>query len=307
MTEPTGGGPLPGPAAANGRERTWTVLELLRWTTEHFAARGIDTPRLDAEVLLAHALGVRRLDLYLQHDKPVIAEERARYRALVVRRSGERVPVSLLIGEKEFWSLSFKVTGAVLTPRPDTEVLVEAALARMPDRERAWRVLDVGTGSGAIAVSLAHERPRARIVATDISSEALQIARLNADELQVGESIRFVEGSLFEPVRGERFELIVSNPPYLARAAAEVLAPELAHEPETALFGGEDGYAVLRPFAAGVAEMLEPGGWAAVEVDPGQVEAVSGWLAEAGLIEVETLRDLAGRSRVVAARRAAGD
>jgi release factor glutamine methyltransferase len=315
MTEPTRGGPSPGSAPAPGgrdrgeaeRERTWTVLELLRWTTEHFSGQGIDTPRLDAEVLLAHALGVRRLDLYLQYDKPVLADERAGYRALVLRRSRERVPVSLLIGEKEFWSLSFKVTGDVLTPRPDTEVLVEAALARMPDLERAWRVLDVGTGSGAIALSLARERPNARIVATDVSPEALQIARLNADELQVGESVRFREGSLFDPVRGERFELIVSNPPYLARSIAESLDPELAHEPELALFGGDDGYAVLRPFAAGVAEMLEPGGWAAVEVDPGQVEAVSGWLAEAGLIEVEALRDLAGRPRVVVARRAAGE
>lgn len=305
MTESSGGA---GTSSGGGvdRDRTWTVLELLRWTTDHFGAKGIDTPRLDAEVLLAHALGVRRLDLYLQYDKPVLAEERARYRELVARRSGERVPVSLLVGVKEFWSLPFKVTGAVLTPRPDTEVLVEAALARMPDPDRAWRVLDVGTGSGAIALSLARERPRARIVATDISPEALQVARANADELQVGESVRFLEGSLFEPVRGERFELIVSNPPYLARSDAEALPPELAHEPEAALFAGDDGYAVLRPFAAGVAEMLEPGGWVAVEVDPGQVEAVSGWLAEAGLIEVETLRDLAGRPRVVAARKAAG-
>lgn len=293
-------------------DRRWTVLDLLRWTTTHFTEKGIESPRLDAEVLLAHALGIRRLDLYLQYDKPVQPGERACYRELVARRVGERVPVSLLVGGKEFWSLHFTVSPDVLTPRPDTETLVEALLAQMPIPEGegsapAWQVLDVGTGSGAIALSVAHERPSARITATDISAEALQIARLNADELRVGEGVRFLEGSLFEPVRGETFDLIVSNPPYLARSTAGLLAPELAHEPEAALFGGDDGYAVLRPFAAGVAEMLAPGGWTAVEVDPGQAEAVAGWFAEAGLGEIETLRDLAGRPRVVAARRARGE
>jgi len=307
MTESSEGRPSSPSDRGPDRDRTWTVLDLLRWTTEHFTARGIDSPRLDAEVLLAHALGIRRLDLYLQYDKPVVGEERAAYRELVSRRSSERVPVSLLVGHREFWSLSFKVTPDVLTPRPDTETLVEAALARMPDRERGWRVLDVGTGSGAIALALAKERPNARVVATDVSPEALQIARLNAEELQIGETVRFLEGSLFEPVEGERFDLIVSNPPYLARSIEGTLAPELAHEPELALFGGDDGYAVLRPFTEGVAEMLEPGGWTAVEVDPGQAEVVSGWLAEAGLIEVETLRDLAGRARVVTGRRETGD
>lgn len=303
MTDGTG---RPPPTAAPTVDRSWTVLELLRWTTGHFGARGIETPRLDAEVLLAHALGVRRLDLYLRYDQPVDPAERSRYRELVTKRAGERVPVSLLVGSKEFWSLSFKISRDVLTPRPDTEILVEAALSRMPDRERPWRVLDLGTGSGAIAISLAHERPRARITATDISPKALQVARSNADELRVGENLRFLEGSLFEPIEGERFDLIVSNPPYLARSSAGALAPELDHEPELALFGGEDGYAVLRPFAAGVVERLEPGGWVAVEVDPGQVGAVSGWFSEAGLIDVVALRDLAGRPRVVAACRAAG-
>lgn len=296
-------------AARGTAERTWTVLELLRWTTGHFGDKGIDSPRLDAEVLLAHALGIRRLDLYLQYDKPVVPEERAAFRELVRRRATDRVPVSLLTGEKEFWSQTFRVTADTLTPRPDTETLVEAALAQMPEAAaedappRPVRVLDVGTGSGAIALSLARERPNAEITATDISSKALQIARLNADELRVGENVRFLEGSLFEPVRGERFDLIVSNPPYLARQAAESLDPELAHEPELALFGGNDGYAVLRPFAAEVEEMLTPGGYVAVEVDPGQAVAVAGWFVEAGLGEIETLRDLAGRPRVVAARR----
>jgi release factor glutamine methyltransferase len=301
MSEP------PRPVVAAGRaqsdERSWTVLELLRWTTGHFQAKGIDTPRLDAECLLAHALGLRRLDLYLEFEKPVSPDERSRFRELVVRRSSERVPVSLLLGEKEFWSLPLKVTGDVLTPRPDTETLVEAALGWLIEASHPYRVLDVGTGSGAIALAIAKERPHAQVTATDISPKALQIARINADELRIGESVRFLEGSLFAPVQGEQFDLIVSNPPYLAREAAKSLAPELAHEPDEALFGGHDGYEVLRPFAAEAAEMLCAGGWVAVEVDPGQAETVAGWFAETELSEINTRRDLTGRPRVVAARK----
>jgi release factor glutamine methyltransferase len=286
-------------------EQSWSVLELVRWTTDHFRGKGIESARLDAECLLAHVLGLRRLDLYLEFDKPVSPSERARFRELVVRRSSERVPVSLLLGEKEFWSLSLKVSGDVLTPRPETETLVEAALGWLTDDSHPYAVLDVGTGSGAIALALATERPHARMTATDISTKALQIARMNADQLRIGESVRFLDGSLFAPVRGEQFDLIVSNPPYLAREAAEALAPELAHEPDVALFAGHDGYEVLRPFAAEVAEMLLAGGRVAVEVDPGQVETVAGWFAEAELEEIETRRDLAGRPRVVAARKPA--
>jgi release factor glutamine methyltransferase len=207
------------------------------------------------------------------------------------------------VGEKEFWSLALKVTSDVLTPRPETETLVETALGWMDDASRPYRVLDVGTGSGAIAHALIRERPRAQITATDISTKALQIARLNADQLHIGESVRFLEGSLFAPVRGEQFDLIVSNPPYLAREVAADLPPELAHEPDEALFGGRDGYEVLRPFAAGVAEMLVPGGRVAVEIDPGQAETVTGWFGETELTEIETRRDLGGRTRVVAARK----
>jgi release factor glutamine methyltransferase len=295
MTDPTRAG-------TSGDERVWTVLDLLKWTTDHFAAKGIETPRLDAELLLAHALGLRRLDLYLRYEEPVSADARAHYRELVVQRGGERMPVALLLGEKEFWSLSFKVTGDVLTPRPDTETLVEAALARLPDAERAYTVLDLGTGSGAIALALAHEKPRSRITATDLSPLALTVATQNAEALGAEEAVRFLQGDLFEPVRGELFDLIVTNPPYLARGSAQSLAPELAHEPDQALFGGDDGYAVLRPLAEQVGPMLEPGGWLLVEIDPSQAVTVLGWLEAQGLGEGEVLKDLAGRSRVVAAR-----
>jgi release factor glutamine methyltransferase len=292
----------PGPTASRSSEKSWTILELLRWTTDHFTSAGIETPRLDAECLLAHALGMSRLELYVAFEKPATPDERARYRALVVRRASERVPVSLLVGQREFWSLQFKVTADVLTPRPDTETLVEAALARIPDAGGAFSVLDLGTGSGAIALALAKERPNVSITATDISPEALQIARLNADELHIAENVRFEEGSLFGPVSEERFDLIVSNPPYLARGASADLPPELVHEPELALFGGEDGFEVLRPLVTGVADRLVPGGSVLVEIDPGQAETVAGWFAEAGLSEVEILNDLSRRPRVVAGR-----
>jgi release factor glutamine methyltransferase len=284
-------------------KQSWTVLELLRWTTEHFASKGIESPRLDAELLLAHALGTERLRLYVDFDKPVLEAERAGYRELVRRRASERVPVSQLLGVREFWSLPFKVTGDVLTPRPETETLVEAALTRLSDVEREWRILDIGTGSGAIALSLARERPQAAVTATDISPAALQIARANAEELHVSERLRFLEGSLFEPVGSEQFDLIVSNPPYLAGSCRQSLPPELAHEPETALFGGPDGYEVLRPLAAGVVSHLASGGHVLVEIDPGQAQQLAEWFAAAGLVEVETLRDLAGRPRGVAARK----
>ena len=288
----------------DGKDRTWTVLELLQWTTDHFAAKGLESPRLDAELLLAHALGLRRLDLYLRYEDPVAATERARYRELIGQRAGERMPVSLLLGEREFWSLRFRVTSDVLTPRPETETLVEAALARLPDAERDYTILDLGTGSGALALALAHEKPRARVTATDISAAALDVARGNAEALGLAEGVRFLEGSLFEPVREEQFDLIVSNPPYLARSGASALPPELAHEPAEALFGGEDGYSVLRPLFEQAGERLAPGGWLIVEVDPDQAKACVDWSVASGLEEAAAVKDLAGRRRAVVARRA---
>jgi len=282
------------------------VLDLLRWTTHHFAARGIDSARLDAECLLSHALGMERLRLYIEFDKPVNEAERAVFRDLVRRRAEARIPVSQLVGRKEFWSLPLRVTSAVLTPRPETETLVAGALDLLPDREACARVLDVGTGSGALALAIARERPGAVITATDISGEALKIAQENAEELGMADRIRFLEGDLLEPVRGECFDLVVSNPPYLAESARPGLAPELAHEPERALFAGPDGMAVLRPLAAAVSEVLSPGAGVAFEIDPDQAARVSASFEAAGLGEISVRRDPSGRPRVVSARRAGG-
>ena len=288
---------------APSRDRTWTVLDLLKWTTEHLNRQGIETARLDAEILLAHALGTSRLDLYLNYEKPVSPSERAIYRELVGKRATQRVPVSQLLGEREFWSLTFQVNADVLTPRPDTEVLVSAALDAMPDLAHAYHVLDLGTGSGAIALAIASERPAVRVTASDVSISALKVARTNADLLHLNDRVHFVEGSLFEAVPGQSFDLVVANPPYIARSERAELPPELSHEPEIALFGGEDGYAVIRPLVNQVGTALIEGGLFLVELDPRQADTVVGWCREAGMSSVSVLHDLAGHARAVSATR----
>jgi release factor glutamine methyltransferase len=280
----------------------WTILELLRWTTEHFAKLGIESARLDAECLLAHALGVDRLRLYVEFDKPLAPAERAGFRELVRRRAEQRVPVAQLVGRKEFWSLSLAVTPDVLTPRPETETLIEAALELFPERDAEIQILDVGTGSGAVALALASERPKAKVTATDVSPAALAVARANAERLELSGRVRFLEGSLYHPVSGERFDLVVSNPPYLSNDAGARHAPELAHEPPEALFAAEQGFAVLRALAQGVASLLLPAGAAAFEISPEQADRVAGWCREAGLLDVTRHRDLARRVRVVSGR-----
>jgi release factor glutamine methyltransferase len=279
-----------------------TVLELLRRATGHFAARGIETPRLDAELLLASALGLDRLQLYVHFEKPVVESERAAYRELVRRRANRREPVAQILGRREFWSLPLAVTPEVLVPRPETETLVAAALERLPQRDAPLALLDVGTGSGAVALALASERPGARVVASDVSPAALELAARNAEALGLSGRVRFVAGDLFEPVAGERFDAVVSNPPYLAESEREGLAPELAHEPEEALFAGPDGLAVLRRLVAGAPARLVPGGIFACELAPPQAPRVADWCRAAGLLDVRVHRDLAKHPRVISGR-----
>ncbi len=300
-TETTGAGATRR-AREEHSEKVWTVLELLRWTADYFASKGIETARLDAECLLAHVLSVDRLRLYLDFDKPVNEAERAAYRELVRRRGSERVPIAQITGVREFWSLPIRITPAVLSPRPESETLVAAALELLPDPEAPARVLEIGTGSGALALALASERPRLRITATDISPAALAVALGNAEGLGVAERIRFLPGDLFAPVQSERFDLIVSNPPYVAESQRGSLPPELAHEPAAARFGGADGLALLEPLVRAAREHLEAGGGLAVECAPPQADRVAGWCREAGFHSVTKRRDLAGRDRVVAAR-----
>jgi release factor glutamine methyltransferase len=228
--------------------------------------------------------------------------ERATFRELVRRRANDRVPVAQITGAKEFWSLDLRVTADVLTPRPDTETLVSAALALLPDPQAEARILDIGTGSGAVALALASERPRAEVVATDVSAAALAVARGNAERCGLGSRVELRQGALFEPVAGERFDLVVSNPPYLAEAERASLAPELAHEPDAALFAGPQGLELLEPLVRHCREVLAQAGGLALECAPAQADTVAGWCREAGLLSVTKYRDLAGRDRVVAAR-----
>jgi release factor glutamine methyltransferase len=282
-------------------ERVWTVLELLRWTTQHFTERGIDTPRLDAECLLAHALGSDRLHLYLEFDKPVVERERAVFRSLVRARARERVPVAQLTGQREFWSLPLAISQHVLIPRPDTETLVAAALDLLPDPTAPARVLDLGTGSGAVALAIAHERPAATVFATDRSREALKVAQQNAEALGMASRIHFLRGDWVGPLCGA-FDCVFANPPYLADAERSALAPELAHEPAAALFAGPTGLEALEWLCRNVPSLLAERGALAFELAPGQVEPVAAWLAEAGLATA-VHRDLAGRARVVSGHR----
>jgi release factor glutamine methyltransferase len=288
--------------SASAAARSWTILELLRWTQQHFASRGIESPRLDAECLLAHALGTDRLRLYLDFEKPVEAGERARFRELVRRRADARVPVAQLTGRKEFWSLAFEVTPDVLIPRPETEGLVAWLLDELPDREAELRVLDLGTGSGAIAVALATALPKARFVATDVSAAALAVAERNALAHGVAGRVEFRAGDGFAPLAGERFDAVLANPPYVADGDAPALAPELRHEPREALFSGAEGTDLLRRLAAEVPAHMAPGGRAGFEVGLGQAERVAAWLREAGLADVAVRRDLAARPRFVVGR-----
>ena len=283
-------------------EKRWTVLELLRWTTDHFRAKGIDTARLDAEVLLGFALGVDRLRLYLDFEKPIEAVERARFRELVKRRADERVPVAHLTGVREFWSLPLTITPDVLVPRPETETLVEAVLSELPDVEAELTAFDLGTGSGAVALALAKERPKLRVVAGDVSPAALAIAERNASANGLADRVRFVAGDGFAGVLGQRFDVVVSNPPYLAESEAASLAPELRHEPRGALYAGPDGGALLRRIIDEAPLVLAPGGLLALELSPGQADEMTQCLVRSGYDGAKLHRDLAGRPRVVSAR-----
>lgn len=279
----------------------WTPLRLLEWTTRRFADAGIDSPRLAAQILLAHALGIDRVQLYVQHDKPLGPEELGRYRDLVKRRlAGE--PVAYLTGRQEFWSLPLAVDARVLVPRRDTETLVEVILDRV-DRAAALRIADLGTGAGPIALALARELPAAHVVATDRSAEALAVARDNAARLALAERVEFREGDLLAALGGERFDVVASNPPYVPSAAIDGLAPEVRREPRAALDGGPDGLDVIRRLVAGAAAHLGPGGLLALEHGFDQGPAVRALIDGTGAFAAaETRTDLAGQPRVTWAR-----
>ncbi len=276
--------------------QVWTIGSILKWSEKYFGSHGADTPRLDAEVLLSYLLGQKRIFLYVHFDQPLTAEELARYREMVKRRAAGE-PVAYICGEKEFMGLTFKVTPAVLVPQPDTETLVEAAIERLKGKGGA-RVADVCTGSGAIALALAHYLPESSVTATDISSDALEIAKQNAEALGLSERVQFFEGDLLAPLSGETFDAIVSNPPYIPGAEIAGLPREVRAEPRLALDGGADGLDFYRRLVGESAALLQDGGFLAVECGDTQAVAIAEMAADA-FGKTEIVRDLADKERVL--------
>jgi release factor glutamine methyltransferase len=278
----------------------WTPLRLLGWTQGFFAQKGVDAPRLTAELLLAHALGCDRVRLYLDFDKPLGEPELARFRELV-RRRADGEPTAYLTGAREFYGRRFQVDARVLVPRPETEQLAEAALQALPEGGAA---LDLGTGSGALAVTLALGRPGARITAVELSGDALAVARANAAAL--GAAVDFLEGDLFAPLpAGARFDVIASNPPYVPAGELAGLQREVRREPRLALDGGPDGLAVLRRIVEAAPGWLTPGGVLLLEMHETHLESLPALCRAAGFAAAEARRDLAGLPRLTVARMAA--
>jgi release factor glutamine methyltransferase len=350
--------------------RTWTVLELLQTTEKFFRDRGIDSPRLDAELLLAHVHGCRRIALYTQFDRPLAAAELDEYRELV-RKRASRMPVHYILGEREFYSLTFKVNENVLIPRPETELLVERVIALInepsvrqtdhtdeevieydevvipdvpnedetvglseeteiapededpaePDREEVspeeastykhLTIADIGTGSGCIAIALASELLGCRLWASDISEEALAVARSNFEAIEPPAAIEWFESDLFssfDPALQRRFDFIVSNPPYITETDYESLMPEVRKfEPSHALLAGVDGLSFYRRLINESPSWLKPGGWLLLEAGAGQAEQILDLASQQGGYSAHTVtKDYAGIQRVVALQLTAG-
>lgn len=285
-------------------QTVWTIKELLNWTTTYLKSKGVESPRLEAQILLSHVMNVPKIELVARSDEEPSAEEKAEFKALVKRRV-ERWPTAYLVGRKDFYLLSFEVTPAVLIPRPDTETLVEHAL-RFLKGKHAPRVLDLGTGSGCVAVSLAHQAKAATVTAVDLSPDAAAVAKRNADKHAVADRVSVLTGDLFAPLpTGAAFDLIVSNPPYVTPGELAELAPEVRdHEPRLALDGGPDGLAFYRRIAAECGKWLPPGGAVMVEIGWTQEPAVRALFeARPELAVGPSVKDLGGRFRVVSATR----
>ncbi|MDQ6748699.1 MAG: peptide chain release factor N(5)-glutamine methyltransferase [Candidatus Dormibacteraeota bacterium] len=269
------------------------VMALVARAAPYLGTHGSGSPRLDAELLLAEALGIGRMDLYLQFDRPLKAEEVDRFRELCRRRAGGE-PVAYIRGRREFMSVDLLVTPAVMIPRPETELLVEEALRRDGD---GGRVLDVGTGSGAIAVAMAVHHPGCRVVATDVSAEALKVASRNVERLELQDRIELHQGDLAAGIEGP-FELVLANLPYIDRQWPEAVTPEVAaSEPEVALYGGRDGLELVARLLDDLPRVMAPGGSALLEVDPRNAQRAMDLAG--GRSVARLIKDLAGHDRVL--------
>ncbi len=288
--------------------KSWTIDRLINWSTKYLEQKGVGSPRLNAEVLLSHLLGIERVELYLKADQSLNQTRFANFKSLITRR-GHREPLQYLTGRQEFWSLDFKITEGVLIPRPETEILVEEA-AKILGKEQSSisqpRILDLGTGCGVIGISLAKEIGSAWILATDICESALGVARENAARHQVEEKILFLCADLFNPLKDNHlcFNLIISNPPYIPSGGFNQLEPEVRNfEPRQALNGGEEGLEFLCRIADQADKFLLPGGWLLLEVGEGQAEKVAGLLKERGGYQAPMIvKDYSDQQRVVKAQ-----
>jgi release factor glutamine methyltransferase len=277
--------------------KTWTIGEIVKWATDDFRTRGIENPGLDAQLIVAFALNVTRTQIIVDSQRPLTPDELAKLRALIKRRRS-REPMAYLMGHREFYGRSFKVDARVLIPRPDTETLVEVALTRTRAQSMYARVLDLCTGSGCVATTLAKERPTTRVTGIDKSAGAVAVARDNAARLGVT-NVWFTESDLFQNVRGP-FEIITANPPYIATDEIPTLQPEIdKFEPKLALDGGKDGLDLVRKIAAEAGAHLVPGGVLAMEVGAGQAPETADVLRANGFTSIEIAKDYGRIERVV--------
>ncbi|HKY34323.1 MAG TPA: peptide chain release factor N(5)-glutamine methyltransferase [Polyangiaceae bacterium] len=280
-------------------DSVWSVRRVLTWAAEDLKRRGNDTARLDAELLLSRVLELDRIGLIMHSERPLHPTELDRFRELFKRRrAGE--PVAYLLGEREFYGLPLRVDARALIPRPDTERLVEVALERTRARSMRGAALDLCTGSGCVAIAFARARPTWSVTASDISAEALSLARHNARRTGAVRNLTLCEGSLFAPVAGRRFDLVTANPPYIpSHEIAELPVDVRGFEPLLALDGGPDGLHLVRQISAKASEHLNPGGLLALEIGADQGARAAGILEQQGFRAVEVALDLGGRTRVV--------
>ena len=282
----------------------WTIIKLVQWTTTYFGNHGIDSPRATAEILLAHVLNTKRIDLYLRYDQPLIPAETERFKALIKRRLN-REPVAYILESKEFWSMVLRVTRDVLIPRPETECLVEKSLEMLAldSNMKSKLILELGTGSGAVILALASENPRHSYWATDISINAVRVARQNAIKNELNGKIHFITGDWFAPLCSKTgfFDLIVSNPPYIKSGDLKRLQPEIhAHEPLLALDGAVDGLHCLRHIIQSAYLFLKPRGVLILEIGHDQKAPLRQMIAECGEYEeVNFYQDYSGYDRIL--------
>lgn len=294
-------------AADSAPPKSWTIGSLIGWAADDFRARGIENPRLDAEVIVAHALSCTRMQLIIDSQRPLSGDELTHLRELVKRRRA-REPVAYLQGHREFYGRAFKVDARVLIPRPDTETLVDVALARTSSKSLSMRALDMCTGSGCVGITLARQRPTSTVVLSDVSAAALDVARENAHRLGA-HNVTLLSGDLFDALNGyvplappalRTFDLITANPPYIPSAEVETLVPDIrSFEPRIALDGGTNGLDLVKRIVEQARKYLAPGGVLALEIGDGEADATSELFTQCGFVDVQKTRDLGRIERVV--------